>query len=81
MNGVVESVEKLDLYFESDDIHLGASLCFPNVTDLTLRSQCASNELVSFMFENLTKITGLTVIKNDMNFTCDKFSNYSKNQM
>lgn len=33
------------------------------------------------MFENLSKVTSLSVIKNDMNFTCANFSKYNKNAM
>ena len=80
MGGAVESIEKLDLYCESEDMHLACSLCFPEVRELTIRSRCATNDLVGFMFENMKKINSLVVIKNDANFTAAKMSTYMKDR-
>lgn len=80
MAGAMESVEHLDLYCESDDIHLASSLCFPNLKSLVLRSQCATDDLVSFMFQNLGDVDSLTVIKNDMTFTAKNLSKYLNNR-
>jgi hypothetical protein len=66
LEGTVESVEKLDIYCESEDIHLAASLCFLNLQELTLRSRCVTNELVKVMADSLKCLHSLVVIKNDL---------------
>ena len=69
MQGSLESIETLDLFCESDDIHLACSLCMPNLKHLIVRSVCLSDDLLGFMFQNLKQVDCLTVVKNDNYFT------------
>lgn len=77
----VESITNLDIYCENQDVHLACSICFPNLEELTIRSRCATNELIQFMSKSLNKLHSLEVIKNDMQFTCEKLSKYMPNPM
>lgn len=81
MEGTVDSVTNLDIYCESEDVHLACSLCFPNLEELTIRSRCVTNELIQYMSKSLGNLHSLIVIKNDMEFTCENLSKYMPNPM
>lgn len=81
MEGAVHSVTKLDIFCESEDVHLACSLCFPSLEHLVIRSKCANNELVRLMVENTVNMNSLEIIKNDLEFTGAGLSAYFSRPM
>ena len=76
MQGTLPSIETIDLYCESDDLHLACTLCLSNLKHLIIRSQCLSDSLLGFMFQNLKQVDSLTVIKNDTYFTAANLTRF-----
>jgi hypothetical protein len=43
MSAKQPSVEVLEIYCESEEVHLAASLCFPQANELIIKSRCVSD--------------------------------------